>query len=95
MRKRKLRSKIILTVHDSIIFDCHVDEFEEVARLAKGIMENLPKLSDEVLPGLDWSWLQVPIVADCEVGTSWGTLVKLDLDDFDIDDLWEQMAEAA
>jgi len=95
MRKRGLRSKIILTVHDSIIFDCHVDEFIEVATLARGIMENLPQLSDEVLPGLDWSWLQVPIIADCEVGSTWGTLVGLDLDHLDIDELWERMAEAA
>lgn len=72
------RSKIILTVHDSIIFDCHVDEVLDVAALAKDIMEHITELSDEILPGLDWSWLKCPVVADTEVGHSWGSMVKFD-----------------
>lgn len=78
MRARGMKSKIILTVHDSIVYDCHVDEVLEVAELSKHIMENLPKLSDEVLPGIDWSWLKVPIVADCEMGVTWGQMVGFD-----------------
>lgn len=80
MKRRKYRSKIILTVHDSIIFDLHVDEAFEVMAMAKDIMERLPELSDQVLPGLDWSWLQCPIVADVEVGPSWQSLVGYDSD---------------
>lgn len=93
MQKRKLRSKIILTVHDSIVFDCHVDEFLEVMQLAKSIMESLPKLSDQVLPGLDWKWLKTPIVADCDVGTRWGTSIEFDPFNCDIDELWDKMAQ--
>jgi uracil-DNA glycosylase family 4 len=78
MKARGMKSKIVLTVHDSIVFDCHVDEVIEVAALAKQIMENLPSLSDEVLPGLDWKWLNVPIVADLEVGHDWGHMVSFD-----------------
>lgn len=92
MKRRKLRSKIILTVHDSIVFDCHVDEFVEVLQLAKTIMETLPQISDQVLPGLDWSWLKTPIVADCEVGTRWGTTLEVDPFNVDIDELWGKMA---
>lgn len=92
MRRRGLCSKIILTVHDSIVFDCHVDEFVEVMQLAKTIMESLPQLSDQVLPGLDWSWLKTPIVADCDVGTRWGTTVEFDPFNFDMDELWDKMA---
>ena len=78
MREREYRSKMILTVHDNIVFDCHVDEVMEIASLAKEVMENLPELSDQVLPGIEWDWLKVPIVADCEIGVSWGQLVGFD-----------------
>lgn len=80
MEEEGYQSKVILTVHDSIVIDCHVDEFLEVASRAKHIMETLPQRSSEVLPGVDWNWLQVPIVADVEVGTTWGTLVGIDPD---------------
>lgn len=106
MCRRKLRSKIMLTVHDSIVFDVHVDEMVEVGILAKHIMENLPKLSDSVMPGIDWSWLKVPIIADVDVGFTWGTCVELrevkvgkdaprsmELDNLDIDYLWAAMEE--
>ena len=78
MQEAGYRSKIILTVHDSIIFDLHVDEAYEVMAMAKYVMEHITELSDEVLPGLDWSWLKVPIVADCEIGVNWQTLVGVD-----------------
>jgi uracil-DNA glycosylase family 4 len=80
MQSEGFKSKIVLTVHDSIVFDCHVDEVLEIAKIAKDVMQNLPELSEEVLPGLDWSWLTVPIVADFEVGHSWGSLVGFDPD---------------
>lgn len=92
MRRRNYRSKMILTVHDSIVFDLHVDEAFEVLTLAKYIMENLPKLSDHVLPGLDWTWLKVPLVADCDIGFTWGTLVEVkNPSEPDIDELWGEM----
>lgn len=78
LKENGFKSKLILTVHDSIVADCHVDEVVEVAQIMKQIMENLPVLSDEVLPGLDWSWLNVPIVAEFEVGYDWGHMVEFD-----------------
>lgn len=78
MKARGFQSRMILTVHDSIIFDCHVDEVMEVSVLAKDIMETLPERSEEVLPGLDWSWLKCPIVAECEMGFTWGGLCEFD-----------------
>lgn len=60
------------TVHDSMNVDCTWDELPDVAVIVKDTMENIADLSREVLPGLDWSWLNVPIVADLEVGYSWG-----------------------
>lgn len=93
MKRRGYKSVIIATVHDSIVFDLHVDEALEVLSLARNIMERLPKLSDQVLKGVDWSWLRVPIVAECELGHNWQALVGVDPDDYDIDDLWSAMEE--
>jgi uracil-DNA glycosylase family 4 len=78
MEKRKLQSKMIITVHDSIVFDCHVDELFELATLVKDIMETLPARSDEVLSGVSWDWLKVPIVAELEVGVDWYRSVGFD-----------------
>ena len=78
MKERGYKSKMILTVHDSLVFDCHVDEVLEISCLVKEIMENLPILAEEILPGIDWKWLVVPIVAEFEAGTTWGTLVEFD-----------------
>lgn len=65
MERRGLRSKIVLQVHDSIGIDCHPDEVDEVARLAKYRLEN---------PGTEryGVTLTVPMVADVEVGDNWG-----------------------
>jgi len=91
MQEKGYLSKMILTVHDSIIFDLYVDEAYEVMALAKYVMEHVVELSAEVLPGLDWSWLKVPIVSDCEIGVNWKTLVGFDPDDFDEEELWKKM----
>lgn len=107
MRAREMRSKLILTVHDSIAADCFVDEVFEVARILRNAMELITERSDEVIPGIDWKWLRVPIVADLESGFTWGSCVEwkeckangvvrtIDPDDPDVDHLWDAMAEAS
>lgn len=65
MKARKLKSLIVLTVHDSIGLDVHPDEVDEVARLVKDCMEN----PDTERYGVE---LTVPMSADIEVGPSWG-----------------------
>ncbi len=65
MEERGLRSKIVLQVHDSLGIDCHPDEVDEVARLAKQCLEN----PDTQRYGVE---ITVPLVADVEVGDNWG-----------------------
>ena len=91
MEKREMKSKMILTVHDSIVFDCHVDDFVELSYMVKDIMENVTTLSDSVLGGLDWSWLDVPIRADLEVGNDWGSLVGYELSDLESDEAFDKL----
>ncbi|MNW28082.1 DNA polymerase I [compost metagenome] len=83
-----LKSCIAITVHDSIVIDTHISEFDQVLPIAKDIMENPP-----------FDWVTVPIVADAEIGRDYGTLVGIDsLDDLngykDIFDYIDSKAEA-
>jgi len=75
-----MESVPILTVHDSIVFDCPWDEVLPVARAVKWIMEHVPEYADEYLPGADWSWLRAPVRADFEAGRSWYPMVGFDPD---------------
>jgi uracil-DNA glycosylase family 4 len=68
LRRRGMKSRILLTVHDSIIFEVYIDEFWDVCELTKGLME------DVRLP-----WITVPIIADLQAGPRWGTLFSVDL----------------
>jgi DNA polymerase I len=58
LRKKKLRSKMVLQVHDELVFDVHRDELEETKALVKDLMENALPLSVPVLvesgTGLNW-----------------------------------------
>ena len=79
LKNEGFKSKLILNVHDALVFYTMRSEYMEVTKLAKDVMENIRDLSDDVLPGLDWSWLNVPLVADSEIGKSLGTMVEFDL----------------
>lgn len=78
LRKRRLRSCLTITVHDSIVIDCPIDEMLEVAESVKDIMENIHVYGKTLLKGADWSWRRCDILADCEVGLSWGYQVPFD-----------------
>ena len=78
MRRQKMQSELILTVHDSIGADTHVDEMLDVSLLMRETMQNIPFLSDQIMPGIDWAWLKVPLIAEFEVGVSWGQAVEFD-----------------
>ncbi len=56
--KQKLNSKMVLQVHDELLFDAHKDEIDDLIPLVKKLME-------EALP------LQVPVVVDTGVGDNW------------------------
>lgn len=80
IREHNKRSRIIVTVHDSIELDVPEDEVEEMARVMKFVMENLPA------PFLFIEWngetIRYPIVTDVEIGTNYNDAVGYDPDDF-------------
>jgi DNA polymerase-1 len=58
LEKRKSKTKMVLQVHDELLFDAHKDEVDELTPVIKKLMEN-------ALP------LKVPVVVDTGVGTNW------------------------
>ena len=58
LEKRKAKTKMVLQVHDELLFDAHKDEVKELAPVIKKLMET-------ALP------LKVPVVVDTGVGANW------------------------
>ncbi|MDR7857046.1 DNA polymerase I [Tissierella sp.] len=58
LKKRKLKSRLILQIHDELIIEAKNDEVEEVKILLREIMETSIKLS-------------IPLTVDLEVGANW------------------------
>jgi DNA polymerase-1 len=60
MKKRNLRSRMILQVHDELLFDVYIPEKEIVEEIVKSGMQNAMKLHVplEVSAGYGQDWLQ-------------------------------------
>ena len=57
-KKRHLKTKMVIQVHDELVFDCVNEELDIVKQVVKDVMENTYKLS-------------VPLKVDIEYGTDW------------------------
>ena len=58
LRREGLRSRIVLQVHDELLIETHLDEFEEVREILQNEMMNAVSL-------------RVPLNIDIEQGASW------------------------
>ena len=58
LKKAKLNAKMLLQVHDEIIFEVPKNELEETSKLVKDVMENVVHLD-------------VPLIAEAGHGQSW------------------------
>jgi len=58
LQREKMRSRLLLQVHDELVFDCHHEEEEDLKKLVKALMEGAMKLD-------------VPLVVDMNVGKNW------------------------
>lgn len=76
MQQHGMKSLIINTVHDEIVFDVYPGELEALVEMGTDVMENLQYYAEEYFPDLDMTWIQVPLAADAEVGTHWGSMLK-------------------
>ncbi len=57
-------AKLILQIHDELIFEVKEDQIQDVAKVVRDVMENVVKL-------------KVPILVDIKVGDNWGDLTTL------------------
>lgn len=64
IKKSGIDAKLVLTVHDSIMFDVAEDQEARLVQHVRGVMT-------------DFDLWGVPLVADAESGTSWGNMQKL------------------
>lgn len=67
MKKHKVQSVIINTVHDSIVIDCHPDEIELMLKLIARSMLGLP----EVIKQRYNYDMTVPLSAEIKIGDNW------------------------
>ena len=58
LNEKKFKSKMILQIHDELIFDVKMNELEELKALVKEVMENVYKL-------------EVPLVVETSLGKDW------------------------
>jgi DNA polymerase-1 len=58
MAQEKLRSRLLLQVHDELVFDVQLAEVDAVQRLVRELMEGALTL-------------EVPLVVDMNVGKNW------------------------
>jgi DNA polymerase-1 len=58
IKAKRLRSRLLLQVHDELVFDAHLEELTELKELVKGRMEGAIALD-------------VPLVVDMGVGKNW------------------------
>lgn len=70
LKEENLKSRLCITVHDSIVADVYKPELKRVYEIMKECMEQLP-----------YDWVTVPLVAEFEVGHDYGTLVEYDPDE--------------
>ena len=64
--KINARARMLLQVHDELVFETPKDDITKTAAAIKEIMENVHKL-------------KVPIVVDLKVGSNWGEMTPVAL----------------
>lgn len=76
-RKLKLRSKLVLTVHDSIVVDTHPDELIQVRNALKWAMMGV---AEEVENRFGYV-MALPLDIEISIGSNWMELEELPLED--------------
>jgi len=77
VKRLGLRAKLILLVHDSLVFECHPDDAKVLMKTVIGTMRNIPKLSKDYF-GYE---INVKLDADAELGPDYGSTKEVELDE--------------
>jgi DNA polymerase-1 len=73
LQERGLKSLMILTVHDSIVFDAHENEIEELKELTLTVVRNLPAYI-KAYWGYDWG---TNLDGEVEIGPNYGEMKEV------------------
>lgn len=68
MEDLNMKSKIVATVHDSIVIDAYPDEVDDVVTLVKTVVAGLPRV---------FKWMSVPMEVSVGIGNNWGNLEEV------------------
>jgi DNA polymerase I-like protein with 3'-5' exonuclease and polymerase domains len=68
-----LKTLLVNTVHDSIIFDAPEHEVEEIGTIALDVFKHIPQYVEQYF---GWK-ITVPITGEVEYGPSWGEMKPL------------------
>ncbi len=60
LKQRNYKTKMLLQVHDELVFEAPLDEVEEVSKLIKTLMEETTTIT-----------LKTPLIAETGIGTNW------------------------
>lgn len=71
LKEAKMKSVIVATVHDSIVFDVYLPELPVISKTVKQIMESVHKPYINTV---------IPIVAELELGKNYGATFEIELD---------------
>ena len=72
LTKNHMKSKMIATVHDSIVFDVYIPELAIVAATVKDIMEHVHE---------PYIKTNIPIISELELGVNYGSTFDVDVED--------------
>lgn len=72
LKDNHMKSMIVATVHDSIVFDVYIPEIPVVSTMVKKIMEHVHE------PYID---TEIPIRADLELGVNYGATFEIELEE--------------
>jgi DNA polymerase I-like protein with 3'-5' exonuclease and polymerase domains len=75
-KKHNLKSKLILTVHDSIVVDCHPDELTQVKKV---LVEAMANVGEELEQRFDYKPV-LPLDVEMTVGPNWLEQEEIPLD---------------
>ena len=91
-RHLKLRSKLILTVHDSIVADVHPDEIAIVHNVLKIATEGCPEEIEKI-----WDYkMALPLKSEVQAGVTWGNLEHIKVQhDNDNEEMLRKLVEVA
>ncbi len=73
IKKRNMKCRMMLQVHDSMVFDCPKEEAHDLCEMFERLASSLPEIIYK-----EWGWhIPVKLGGDCEVGLSYGKMKKV------------------